>query len=68
MGGAIRRYGLRGEITGSPGSARLLLHVMPRRAMANGAPHNVVTEERMRYHVLQWVIEIDATKRDSGVQ
>ncbi len=31
-------------------------------AMRNGAPHNVVTEERMRYLVFQWVAEIDVAK------
>jgi uncharacterized protein (DUF2235 family) len=34
------------------------------RSMA-GAPANVVTEERMRYLVLKWTLEIDQAKAGS---
>jgi hypothetical protein len=35
-------------------------------AMRNGAPHNVVTEERMRYLVFLWVTEIDDVKASAA--
>lgn len=33
-------------------------------AIKAGAPHNVVTEERMRWLVLQWVQQIEAARQE----
>jgi hypothetical protein len=33
------------------------------KAIDNGAPHNVVTREYMRYCVLQWLLEIEETRK-----
>lgn len=35
------------------------------RAVRNGAPYNVVTEERMRWLVFQWVNEMHAATKSS---